>query len=133
MSNRLSTELGILVSVFPFLVYNLISSLTPLYSSKLALKNLRLAVGLDVPDDIAPVIAKQGLEPSKKPANVVFALHQQKQRDKKLEHQTIKRFGNEDVDADSTKLNIQQLRNEMTSRLKEHYGKLAWLFFFAVL
>jgi hypothetical protein len=83
-----------------------------------------MAAGHDIPEDIAPLLAKSGLKASKKPTDLAFALHQQKQRDKKLEHRSIKRLGNEDDIVEVPgKMNIQYYRNETTSRLKDHYGK----------
>jgi hypothetical protein len=81
-----------------------------------------MASGLDIPDDIAPLVAKSGVQGSKKAAGLTFTLQQQK-RDKDIERRSIKRLGKDDADPEvPPKLTIQFYRNETTSRLKEHYG-----------
>ena len=85
-----------------------------------------MAAGHDIPDDIAPLVAKCGVQGSKKAANLAFLLHQQKKRDKIIERCSIKRLGNEDINTEvPAKMTIQSYRNETTSHLKDHYGMFA--------
>lgn len=82
-----------------------------------------MASGLDIPDDIAPLVAKSDVQGSKRAAGLTFALHQQQKRDKDIERCSIKRLGKDNADPElPPKLTIQFYRNETTSRLKEHYG-----------
>jgi len=86
-----------------------------------------MAGGIDLPDDIAALLAKACSQQSQKPSDLAFALHQRLKADKKLERRTIKRLGNEEVEVEVPgKMKIQFYRNETTSRLKDHYG----MFFF---
>jgi hypothetical protein len=85
-----------------------------------------MAGGADMPEDIAPLMAKQQ---SQKPADLAFALHQQIKANKKLERRSIKRLGNEDVEVEVPgKMKTQFYRNETTSRLKDHYGMFSCIF-----
>ncbi len=76
--------------------------------------------------DIAPLVAKCGVQNLKKVADLAFLLHQQKKRDKIIERCSIKRLGNEDINTEvPAKMTIQSYRNETTSHLKDHYGMFA--------
>jgi hypothetical protein len=94
------------------------------YSAKLALKKLAIAAGNELPDDIAPLVENlPGRLSKKKVVEQALALHQEEIRNKKIEHRSIKRLGNEDVGTkDATKMPIQYLRNRTTSYLKDHFS-----------
>lgn len=94
-------------------------------SAKLALKRLRAASGLDVPEDLKPFIKEsdpQPLQRPQKPADIAFARHRQQQAEKKAVQRAVKRLGNEDVPAEvAGKMNIQYYRSIATSHLKRQY------------
>lgn len=98
-------------------------------SAKLALKRLRAASGLDVPEDLKPFIKEsdpQPLQRPQKPADIAFARHRQQKAEKKSVQRAVKRLGNEDVPAEvQGKMNIQYYRNIATSQLKRQYGMFA--------
>jgi hypothetical protein len=102
-------------------------------SAKLALKRLRAASGLDVPEDLKAFIKEsdpQPLQKPQRPADIAFAWHRQQQAEKKSVQRAVKRLGNEDVPAGVPgKMNIQYYRNIATSHLKRQYCMFALSFF----
>lgn len=94
------------------------------------MKALQRAAGLEIPPAVAPLTSELGTRRSKKPADVAFALHQKTKREEKIVRNVIKRLGDEEVEPTvaPSKMNIQFLRNVVTSRLKYHYGMLVYQF-----
>ena len=87
------------------------------------MKNLQIAAGNELPEDIALLVENLPVQGPKKMVAMALAEHKQKNRNKVIEHRSIKKLGNEDVNAEvPTKLNIQFFRNETTSALKDQYG-----------
>jgi len=87
------------------------------------LKNLQIAAGIDIPKDIAPLVENLPVQGLKKTVAMALAEHKEKNRNKVIERHSIKKLGNEDVNAEvPLKMNIQFYRNEMMSSLKDQYG-----------
>lgn len=96
------------------------------YRARKALRNLRMAAGLDLPDDIAALAEKVAPQASEKPADAAFALHQQEQRAKKLDRKFMKRLDAMDQEPVPPRMNVQFYRNKATSWLKNQYGMVSF-------
>jgi len=92
--------------------------------AKKALRNLRMAGGFDLPDDIAALAEKVCPQAAQKPADVAFAVHQKEQQAKKLDRKFMKRLDALDKEVVPPKMNVQYYRSKATSWLKDQYGMI---------
>lgn len=111
----------------PFGAYYILAfvfSLLTLFTcrAKKALRNLRMAAGFDLPDDIAALAEKVRPQAAQKPADVAFAVHQKEQQAKKLDCKFMKRLDALDKEVVPPKMNVQYYRSKATSWLKDQYG-----------